>query len=136
MKKKLLVEFIPLTILIVALLLKILNVPHQTWIIFFDGLLVMIIYMFFSFWLFYDPEILVVYRIIIGLVYMFAVFVFLYFSFSLYGFLLFVGLGYTVLLVHCLNCLFKIKTKFYKQHFYRSLFFLCVLTLIYIHHYY
>jgi len=79
MKKKLLVELIPLTILIVALLLKILNVPHQTWIIFFDGLLVMIIYMFFSFWLFYDPEILVVYRIIIGLVYMFAVFVFFIF---------------------------------------------------------
>lgn len=135
MKIKLLVELAPLTIFIVAVLLKLLNVPGLSLVIFFDGLLLMTIYMFLSFWLFDDPTILTVYKILIGLVYMFTIFVSIFFLFNGYGFLLLVGVGYTFLLFHFLICLFKIKTRFYQQHFFRSLLLLIVLTLIYVHHY-
>ncbi|TWJ01714.1 hypothetical protein JN11_01868 [Mucilaginibacter frigoritolerans] len=134
--KRLLVELIPLGIFIVAVLLKLINIPYQSWIIFFDGFLLMIMYMLLSFWLFEDSAIRIIYKVLIGFVYMFTILVFMFLLFNLYGVLLIVGAGYTILLCHLLNCLFKIKTPFYKQHFYRSMLFLIMLTLIYIRHYY
>lgn len=135
MRIKLLVESVLIGIFVLAIIALLSVLVNTNAIVFLDGLLLMMLYLIFSFWLFKDPDISVIYIVLIGMVYSLTIFTCIYCSFSLFGNLFFVIICYTFLLINTLNSLFQYKKNFYRRQFYRSLFFLALLSFIYINHY-
>ena len=130
MKKRRFIELIPLVLFLFSLIFNYLHIDLSS-IILIDGMLLMIIYMFFSYWLDGEKTIPIIAQIFIGLVYTLTILSIIFCHLNLYGNLFFIAVDYTLLIFLCLNCLFKIKRLFFKQHFYRSLLFIIMLTFAY-----
>jgi hypothetical protein len=131
MSKKQLLEFIPLTVLLISGVCVLFKVPFSTWVVALSGFFLASLYFYVSFWLFSEFSIPLVTRIIAGLFYSLNIcawmFCFLHWPlWELYSIISFIGFLSIIIL-----SLFNNKVPGYKQLLYRCIFFIFFLSLIY-----
>jgi|GEM_PF-1362723 len=131
MNKKQRLEFILLTIFLISGICTLFKVPFSTWMVALSGFFLGSLYFYVSYWLFSDFSIHPISRIIAGLLFsvniVACMFCFLKWpGWQSYGIISYGGLG-TVAIIS----LFNYKIPGYTQLFYRCVFFIFFLSLIY-----
>ncbi len=131
MNAKKLTELIPCIIFILSGILTLIKIPHSSYVVFLSGLLLMIIYLFLSVWLFSEETISIFNRITIGIALCLTILGLIFSINNFYGNLVFIVVSYMALGTLILNCLYKIKRKSYKKILVRGLLYLVLLTVVY-----
>ena len=131
MNKKSLIEFIPLTIFLIAGICAFFGVPYSKWVVALSGFFIGALYFYLSFWLYAEFSISLINRIIAGLFYSLNICAWLFCFLNwplwqLYSIISYVGLGSIAIL-----CLLNNKKPDYKQLLYRCIVFVAVLSMIY-----
>jgi len=132
MNKKLLIEFILVTIFFVSGVCGFFKVlPYASLITALSGFFLGALYFYGSFWLYSGTGISLINRIVGGLLYSITIvacaFCFLNWPFwKLYGIISYIALGIMLMI-----CLFNYKNPAYKPQLYRCIFFLIALSVIY-----
>ena len=131
MNKKQLIEFILLTIFLIAGLFAFFKVPYSSWIVALSGFFLGSLYFYLAFWLFAEFSIPLATRIIVGLFYSISIcacmFCFLNWPlWQLYSIISYIGLGSIIIL-----CLFNNEKPDYKQLLYRGILLIAVLSMVY-----
>ncbi|MBV8388596.1 MAG: hypothetical protein JO080_02225 [Mucilaginibacter sp.] len=131
MNRKLLLEFIPLTLFIICGIFAFFKIPYSHLLTLLTGFLVASLYFYGAFWLFAATGAPVAVRIIAGLSFSItivsSIFGLLHWPFwKLYAIISYAGLGITMVI-----CLIYFKSIAIRPLLYRSLLFVAVLSSIY-----
>jgi len=131
MRKKQLIEFTLLTILLLSGVCKVFKVPYSSWVVALSGFFLGILYFNLAFWLFAEFSISLVNRIVAGAFFGINIIDWMFCLLNwplwiLYAIISYAGLGLVVII-----CLFNCKLSDYKQLLYRSIFFIVILSIIF-----
>jgi hypothetical protein len=130
-KKKQRLEFILLTIFLIAGLCTFFKVPFSKWSVMLSGLLLGSLYFYVAFWLYAEFSIPLIIRIVAGLSYSLTICagIFCFLNWPLWQ--LYSIISFTGLVLMAVICLFNKNKPDYKQLFYRCIFFIVLLSVIY-----
>jgi hypothetical protein len=132
MKKKLLIEFIPLVIFIISVICAFFKLmPYALLMTVVSGVFLAMIYFYAAFWLFAETGTPVVSRIVAGVAFSINIIACVY-CLQRWPIWKFYGLAaYFFLAAILIICLFNYRSSAYKPLLYRSLLFLILLSAIY-----
>ena len=131
MNRKLLLEFIPLTLFVIFGIFTFFKTPYMWIITLLSGILLAMLYFYGAFWLFAETGTPIVSRIIAGLAFSVSIIASI-FCLQKWPIWHYYGIfGYAALGIMLIICLFNFRSVAYKPLFYRCILFLAVLSLVY-----
>ncbi|HTD41649.1 MAG TPA: hypothetical protein VK671_13565 [Mucilaginibacter sp.] len=131
MNKKLLLEFIPLTLFVIFGILTFFRIPYMGLIALLSGMLLAMLYFYAAFWLFAETVASIASRIITGLALSITIIACI-FSLQRWPYWKMYGIiSYSALGIMLIICLFNFRSTAYKPLLYRCILFLVLLSLIY-----
>jgi hypothetical protein len=131
MNRKLLLEFIPLTIFVIFGIFTFFKIPYMGIITLLSGMLLAMLYFYAAFWLFAETGVHITSRIIAGFVFSVSIIACI-FCLQKWPIWHYYGIfGYAALGIMLIICLFNFRSAAYKPLLYRCILFLAVLSLVY-----
>jgi hypothetical protein len=131
MNKKLLLEFIPLTLFVIFGIFTFFKIPYMGIITSLSGMLLAMLYFYGAFWLFAETTAPIASRIVAGLAFSLTIISCIFCLFHWPFWKLYGIVSYSVLGIMLILCLVNYKSIAYKPLLYRCFLFLVVLSLIY-----
>jgi hypothetical protein len=131
MRKKFLLEFIPIAIFFLSAIGVVFHVPYTKLIMLISGLFPATLYFYAAFWLFAETGMSIAIRILLGLLYSINILACMFCLLKwplwrLYSIISYIGLGAIIII-----CLFNLKKAAYKEQLYRCTLFLVMLSMAY-----